>query len=220
MIAKQKRLKLSELLEIERQQGGLACGLPKVHGWIQATLRELPFCPKCNSRMRLPDIRPCLYICDSCGYSTSEHGSIIKQVAQENIIYETWYLFQFVWSTTTILKNNMNIAISNDDQPIHPKKTVWYNTYANIFTQAATASIDYANKIWTYTCTFSAPTAPGRYVRLIGLYAPSYGGGGVDAYTYGHAIVMNSGTKLTSEIYQTNTQTLEIVYKYVFSEAV
>jgi len=82
-----------------------------------------------------------------------------------------------------------------------------------------TGSCDYANKIWTFSATFSAPTAPGRYVRWVGMAYYTYYDA-VTAYTYGRITGMAiSGTKLTSELYQSSTQTLEIVYKYIFSEA-
>jgi len=217
MNAEPRRLTLSEMLEIEHQRGGLL-GLPVIHGWVQATLRELPVCD-CGTRMRLLDERPCRYLCDACGRSTTDGGPIVKQVAQKNIVYnELWIFLMLGWASGTWFQANNSIIISNDDQPVHAHRAVWYATYADAYAVGAAATIDYTNKIWTMTATFSAPTAPGRYVRLIGVR--TYHDAGVNYATYGRCIgTMASGTKLTSELYQTSTQTLEIVYKYVFSQA-
>jgi hypothetical protein len=211
------RLSLSQMFEIERQKGGVLSLVPKIEGFVQATLRELPFCSRCGARMWLPEVEPRVFTCDHCGHTDTQPGPIVKQVAQHNVITDVFY--EFMLGDTNLALVTM--YISNDDQ-MHSRKTAWFNTYANSGASAQlSASVDYANRIWTWTNTYSAPTAPGRYVRWVGLaHIGSYGGGST-FYTYAtFEQIMSSGTKLTSELYQTSTQTLEIVYKYIFSEAV
>jgi hypothetical protein len=214
------RLTLSQILEIERQKGGLVSFVPDVKGWVQATLRELPSCIACGQRMRLVEGTAHDYVCDHCGALGSEPGPIVKQVAQHNVILPGFAIWINNGVANTLL-SRAELLISNDDQPTHPRKDLWFSTYANAtyMDLNGTGSCDFANKIWTFSTTFSAPTAPGRYVRWVGMaYYPHYNV--VTAYTYGR-ITGNaiSGTKLTSELYQTDTQTLEIVYKYIFTEA-
>lgn len=211
------RLSLSQMFEIERQKNGILSLVPKIEGFVQATLRELPFCSRCGHRMRLPETEPRVFTCDHCGHTDTRPGPIVKQVAQHNVITDVFYEFMLAGVPFT----NVYMYISNDDQ-MHARKTAWFNTYADSGMSASlSASIDYANKIWTWTNTYSAPTAPGRYVRWVGLATVGAYGAGSTFYTYAtFEQIMISGTKLTSELYQTNTQTLEIVYKYIFSEAV
>lgn len=137
-------------------------------------------------------------------------GKIVRRVKKRNM--STRWMGDF-WNELD-WQNPGHIFLSNDTKDMHSRKGMMRNTFRDASSVAAAYSYNLTNKTWTFTGTISAPTA--GYTRVfqnigISLY---------DEYTFtGYSrMIFNvlAATKLTSAITQTDTQQVEVSYRFTF----
>lgn len=216
-------LKASQVFDLFRKSGG-GTVLPQVKGWVQCTLRELPRCKECGDRLEW-DAPLQTYSCPACNARrglflpavAAAPGEIVCQHSQHNDVLRTFwkYWFNYYYGARN-LSTVCRIFLSNHNQPIHELWSEFVATYANTCASSVlTATKNYAGKYWTYNYTFAAPTAPGRTIRIVSL-----GTGEDQAVSYTYCRYWNglAATKLSSDIYQSSTQTFEVVYRLTFVE--
>jgi len=211
------RLSLSQIMAIERSKGSPAA--PRIKGWLQATTRRLPDCPRCGTRVRFDEPRQD-YVCDACGLGEGiDKGPIVKQVAQNNLITrELWPTLLYESYGAGYYLSSMRVFLSNDDTGVHELK--------GIIEQSANGTVNSGYISWalnttleygTFTYTFTAPASP-RTVRQVGLYKGNANFQSSASAANWKLQIVQSVTELTSEIVQGTSDTFEVVYKYQFSE--
>lgn len=137
-------------------------------------------------------------------------GRIKQQVSQHNLItaayFQLLYYGDLAWTP-------LHIVISNDAEDPHYNAHVSFSTFQDTASESCARSLDYANKVATFSYSFVGVTAPGRTVSWVGLaFGTVY-----PYYTYckTHTPVF-ACVKLNSSVYQTPTDSLEIVYRLNF----
>ena len=169
------------------RQQGALSFIPKITGYVQATKRDI------------------------------NTGEITGSIAEHNLVTSApfdWWAEE--WDRRLYI--NRYIFISNEvDQP-DSWKSIYYNTYQDVSKLIDTAgAINTASLYWTFQVTFSAPTAPGRTIRNIGICAEN------DDIAYLNArmaVGVFCVARLTSDLFQSNTESLEVVYRLTFQQAV
>lgn len=145
-------------------------------------------------------------------------GSVDQVVKQKNAA-TTW--LNKLWQVANDRnETSMEVAIANDDGwPMHPWKSLLVNNYTTDSQQVDDRSLDSANLIWTFQTTFSAPAADRifRYVAL-GFQASDAAVASSPYYTQ-HLYNIIAATRLTAQLTQTTTQTLEITYRLAWQRA-
>lgn len=218
-----ERLTASQVMDLYRKSGGGSL-LPRIKGWVQCTTRELPFCKSCGHRLSW-DAQMQAYICEVCTQQRGglvlpaelvEPGKIVQQCAQENMILRPLWPWLTLYNYGSPQMTVARIGLSSHDRDAHELWSYILTNYANTaISTSISASVNFAGKYWTFSYTFGAPTAPGRTIRVLGLGPQADEG---TSYTYTRGWIAVTLTRLTSSIYQSNTQTFEVVYKFTFVE--
>jgi hypothetical protein len=216
-------LKASQVFDLFRKAGGGTI-LPQVKGWVQCATRELPRCRACGDRLEW-DAALQIYSCPACNAKRGlfipavpvAPGEIVAQHSQHNDVLRTFWKYWFYYQySPRNLSNACRIFLSNHNQPIHEMWSAFVATYADTCASSVlTASINYTGKYWTYSYTFAAPAAPGRTIRIVSLGVSNDQATSYTYCRYWHGL---AATKLSSDIYQSNTQTFEVVYRLTFVE--
>lgn len=137
-------------------------------------------------------------------------GRVKQQVSQNNLILASY--FQFLYFGDQSL-TPLYIVISNDAEDPNYYAHMSFSTFQDTESASCTRSLDYANKIYTYSYSFVGVTAPGRTVSWVGLaneLVNTY-----NTYCKAHYPIF-ACVKLNSSVYQTPTDSLEIVYRLNF----
>lgn len=211
------RLSLSQIMAIERSKGSPAA--PRIKGWVQATTRRLPDCPRCGTQVRFDEPRQD-YVCDDCGLGEGiDKGPIVQQVAQNNLLTrEFWGTLLREQYAGGYYVNAMRVFLSNDDTGVHELKgIIEQSANGTVNSGEITAVKNTTLEYYTYTYTFTAPASP-RTVRQVGLYRGNANFQASASAPNWKLQMVQSVTELTSEIVQGTSDTFEVVYKYQFSE--
>jgi len=107
------------------------------------------------------------------------------------------------------------IVVSNDLTAMHALKTVIRSTYPGTMAATASLAINNVAKTWTFSGTFAAP-ASNRTFQFVGITS-QHGTEYVPSTNNRNIGPLLCGTRLTSPLIQTTTQTLEIVYRIAFT---
>lgn len=136
-------------------------------------------------------------------------GSLDQAVKQKNA--ETPFL-RALFNFQDQARTTMIVFIANDDGwPMDRWKSFIPHNYTTDSHQADGRSLDSANLIWTFQTTFAAP-AVNRTFRYVGLSASDWGPAPSPHYFIKNNNVY-AATRLTSQLTQTTTQTLEVTYR-------
>jgi hypothetical protein len=142
----------------------------------------------------------------------AKSGELQGHVKKRNMA--TRFLHQIFGRISSDKINTGYVTISNDPTPMNLWKTVIRSTYANAMVLAATTSVNSTARTWTFSASLPPPTAPGRVFQFVGVGVYGESAPSTNA-RYSSGIFC--GTTLSSELTQTNTQTLEIVYRVLFT---
>ncbi len=110
------------------------------------------------------------------------------------------------------------VFVANDDGHVMDRwKSVLPYNYTTDSSQGNTRALDSANLIWTFQTTFGAPAA-NRTFRYVGLSLSDFTTAPAPNY---HQLNCNvvAATRLTSQLTQTTTQTLEVTYRLAWQRA-
>jgi len=132
---------------------------------------------------------------------------IVQQIKQKNLITRTYWerrtYYGYVLSTP-------NILVSNDDDQMFFRKTIIRNTFSSIGSKVSnTIEVNNTSKTWTFRVNYDTPPTTDRTIYWVGL--GDYGEGVLGNCRSSQWIL--AGTKLSSAITQTTSQTLAIVYR-------
>lgn len=147
----------------------------------------------------------------------NEDGTIDQVVKKKNAA--TRWLNMW-WAFNDRLDTTMEVFVATDDgHDMHPWKSVIPGNHTSDSDLADVRSLDSANLIWTFQTTFSAPTVD-RVFRYVGLkYQSADNNAGTSPnYIQLHPNVI-AATRLTANLTQTTTQTLEITYRLAWQRA-
>jgi hypothetical protein len=142
-------------------------------------------------------------------------GSVDQVVKQSNL--STDYL-KIRWMFNNQVVTTMYVFIANDDGwPMHEWKSVIPGNHTTDSTRGDVRSLDSANLIWTFQTTFPAPLVD-RVFRYVGLKDQEAAAAITPVWTINNPGVY-AATRLTAELTQTTTQTLEITYRLAWQRA-
>lgn len=143
-------------------------------------------------------------------------GSVDQLVSKDNLATSLW---NDAWMIREQNLRYLDLLILPDDNGVMtPYKTAGRHLYSGQYEVDCYASVDGATSTWTYTGVFPAPTGipagTSRSVRYIGLKTSNNQG---TDNTARYAQYIFAMTRMTSDITQSTTQTLEVVYRVSFS---
>lgn len=155
-----------------------------------------------------PALMPKMYGHIQATLFDTKTGRIKQQISQKNLVTAAYYAF-----VTSEIINTLYVTISNDAEDPHYYKHICMSTFQDTSWINTVRTLDYPNKVYTYIATFTGVTAPGRTVNLVNL---AIGG----PYTHATYVKLSykslTSVKLNSSIYQTPSDSLEIVYRLSF----
>lgn len=146
----------------------------------------------------------------------NEDGSIDQIVSKDNLATSLW---NDVWLFGFQDLRSLNLFILPDDNgTMNQFKTAGRHLYSGQYEVNSSASVNTSTSTWTYTGVLGSPTGipagTARSVRYIGLKTSNPEG--TESNTR-YAQYIFAMTRMTSDITQSTTQTLEIVYRVSFS---
>jgi len=136
-----------------------------------------------------------------------EDGRIVQQLRQKNLMTRTYWEFRTRYDYQI---NTVSICISNDDDVMNFRKTIFRNTYTDTGSLTSnTIEVNNTSKTWTFRGTFGAPSTDNTiyWVGLATNFAVLTSG------DFNIKYQCYCGTKLSSSFVQTTSQTLELVYR-------
>ena len=144
-------------------------------------------------------------------------GGVDQVVKQKNM--STGWL-NISWGFNDRNDTVMEVFVASDDGwPMHPWKSVIPGCHSSDSDLGDTRALDSANLIWTFQTTFGAP-AVDRVFRYVGLkYQSAASGAGVAPYWHQMHPNVIAATRLTANLTQTTSQTLEITYRLAWQRA-
>lgn len=138
-------------------------------------------------------------------------GTVDQAVSKPNLATSLW---NDRWSYGGVNLRNMYLCILPDDNgDMDPYKTAGRHLYPNNYEVAVTASVNSSTSTWTYTGVLGTPSAD-RTFRYVGL---RHNAAAVTDSTARAASFIYAMTRMTTNISQTTSQTLEVVYRVSFS---
>lgn len=138
-------------------------------------------------------------------------GSVDQVVSKPNLATHMWNDW---WHSRVNLRQLRVFIAPEDNGDVHILKTFTRHLYPENYEVDVYSSLNSTTNTWTYTAVFSPPSS-NRTIRYIGLH-----GGGIGGDNTARAVqCIFAMTKLTSNILQTTSQTLEVVYRVSFSRA-
>lgn len=143
-------------------------------------------------------------------------GSVDQAESKSNLATGLWDAVSSSIDPYANQRTQHNLFIlPNDNGEMNVYRTAARHLYPENYEVAVDASVNTTTATWTWTAVFSAPSQ-NRVFRYVGLKdRSSIGGDNVGrSVTYIYAM-----TKLTADISQSTTQTLEVVYRVSFSRA-
>lgn len=142
----------------------------------------------------------------------NEDGSVDQAVSKSNLTTQLWPLSWQRYNGPNLRSLTMFIA-PDDNGQMETYKTMIRHLYPENYAVSVTATLNATTETWTYTGVFGLPSL-NRVFRYVGLCSnvPTEG----TARAAGGIFAM---TRMTSDISQTTTQTLEVVYRVSFSRA-
>lgn len=155
-----------------------------------------------------PALMPKMYGHIQATLFDTKTGRIKQQISQKNLVTAAYFTFASTYQNLA----SLYIMISNDTEDPHYYKHFCNNTFQDTSLILDTRDLDYPNKTYTYLATFTGVTAPGRTVSLVNLATGTWNH---DTYV-NTAFKSFTSVKLNSSIYQTPSDSLEIVYRLSF----
>ena len=138
-------------------------------------------------------------------------GSIDQVMSKPNLATHLWNDF---WHAQPNLRNLNVFILPEDNGDVHPLRTTARHLYPENYEVSASSSLNSTTNTWTYTVVFNPPSS-NRTIRYIGLKGGQIAG----ENTARNVQCIFAMTRLTSNILQTTSQTLEVVYRVSFSRA-
>jgi len=145
-------------------------------------------------------------------------GSVDQAMSKSNLTTSLWndnWHFSY-GSTYEDLTSMYVIILPEDGDDMNPYKTMGRHLYPNNYEVFTTASVNTSTKTYTYTVAFGQPSSD-RTVRYVGLRTSIAAQRTSGAARFADGIF--AMTKLTSDITQTSSQTLEVVYRVSFTRS-
>jgi len=140
----------------------------------------------------------------------NDDGSIAEHVHKRNMITDA-FRPQFVYNNRTL--NTKYVFINENSEPMHPKRTAMRTVLPGTFVMSTTASMNGANRLWTYSVVFAVPPS-NRTFQTVGL-TETVDTGGYTGVRAGPSNII-AATVLGAPITQLTTQTLEVAYRLAF----
>lgn len=144
----------------------------------------------------------------------NEDGSVDQAISKSNLATDLWNE-RFMWPSVD-LRNMYVFILPDDNGNPEPFRTAARHVYSNAYDAYVTASVNTSTSTWTWTAVLGTPSV-NRVFRYIGLRTGDQGQHG-DASMRAASYIYNL-TKMTSDISQTTSQTLEVVYRVSFTRA-
>jgi hypothetical protein len=147
----------------------------------------------------------------------NDDGTVDQAASKSNLTTELWL---DNWHYYGVDLRYMYLFILPDDGgEMHPLKTAGRHLYPDNYEVSlgpdqSNISINNATRTWTFTAVFGQPSS-NRSFRYLGLRARN-NPAGIDGNAKNENFIF-AMTRMTSDVTQTTTQTLEVVYRVSFT---